>query len=144
MRSRSAFTLIELTLVLAILAALAAVATPLLGHGRRVLSVHNAATELAGLIALTRATAIATGGATLVIDLGTGTAAIESAAGLRSGDPQPIAPRHGVTLAADRTSPLRIRYDALGIGRLAATTIRIASDDVRATVIISSYGRVRL
>ena len=143
MRTRSGYTLLELAVVLTTCSIILALATPSLVHARRVFAVRSAAAELAGLAALTRSAAILSGGATLVIELGSGIARIESHDGRPLSDPHPIASRHDVTVEADRVSPIRIRYDALGIGRLAAATVRVRRGDVAATLTISSYGRIR-
>jgi prepilin-type N-terminal cleavage/methylation domain-containing protein len=143
MCKRPGYTLIELAVVLTLGTIIAALATPPLVKARHVFAVRSAVAELAGLTALTRAAAISSGGATLVVDLATGTARIESADGHMLSDPHPIGRRHHVSIEADRTSPLRIRYDPLGIGRLAAATVRVRRGDVAATLTISAYGRVR-
>jgi hypothetical protein len=38
---------------------------------------------------------------------------------------------------------VRIRFDGLGIGRLANTVLRVERRNVSATVTVSAYGRVR-
>jgi Tfp pilus assembly protein FimT len=136
-------TLIELAIVLAICSLVAGMAAPAVGHARRVFAVRSAAADLAGLVALTRSAAISSGGAVLVVDLLSGTARIEAADGRQLSDAHPLARRYDVSIESDRATPLRLRYDALGIGRLAAATIRMRRGAVSATLTISSYGRVR-
>jgi Tfp pilus assembly protein FimT len=144
MRPHNGHSLIELTIALLICAILAGTAVPPLLHGRRVLAVRAAAAELAGLLAVARATAIESGGATLVLDVAAASAWTETDDGTRIGDIVHIGARHGVALEADRSSPVRIRYDALGIGRFAAASLRVRSGRALAALTVSAYGRVRL
>lgn len=143
MRNRPAYSLLELALALVISATLGSLAMPALNHGRRVFAVRNASSEIVHMLALTRAAAVGAGGATLVLDLAHKTAAIEGADGESLDAPRGLVAEHGVQLESDRSSPLRLRYDALGIGRFTAATIRVRRDDVRATITVSAYGRVR-
>ncbi len=53
-----------------------------------------------------------------------------------------LAARHGVRADAGRPS-LRLRYDGLGIGRIANSTIRLQRGTAEAGLSISAYGRVR-
>jgi Tfp pilus assembly protein FimT len=142
MRNRPAYSLIELTFVLMLTAILTGIVAAPMAHTRDVLAVRGARTELAALVAVTRSTAIAGGGATLIIDIGAGTAWIERS-GARVGDVQHIAERHGVELTSNRVR-LDLRYDALGIGRMSNAVVRVVSGRVTGTITISAYGRARL
>lgn len=140
--TRHGHSLIELTFLLMVIALLLGVAVAPIRHTRDVLAVRAARSEIAGLVAVTRSTAIMTGGATLVVDVEAGSAWIEHAAGLRTGDVQHIGARHGVSLTASRPV-LSLRYDALGIGRMSNAVVHVRSGSVRGTVTVSAYGRVR-
>lgn len=140
--NRRGYTLIELALVLAVIGVAAGVVVGPAGHVRDVLAVRSARAELSGLTAIARSTAILTGGAALVVDIPDGSASIQTLSGERVGDVRDIAARHGVSLEAS-SSLVRIRYDALGIGRMANAVIRIRAGNVTGTITVSTYGRVR-
>jgi Tfp pilus assembly protein FimT len=142
MKNRAAYSLIELIIVLMLTAILIGIATAPIAHTRDVLAVRGARAELAALVAVTRSTAIAVGGATLIIDIDAGSAWIERSGSL-VGDVQHIAERHRVELIANRTR-LDLRYDALGIGRMSSAAVRIVSGRATGTITISAYGRARL
>ena len=123
-------------------ALLIAIAAAPVSHARNVLSVRAARSDIASLLAVTRSTAIMSGGAELVVDIAGGAAWIEQGAGVRFGEVQNIADRHGVRLDAG-SALLNIRYDPLGIGRISNTVLRVKRGSVTATLTISAYGRVR-
>jgi prepilin-type N-terminal cleavage/methylation domain-containing protein len=141
MRYRAGYSLIELVFVLMLMAILLGIVTAPVARMRDVLAVRGARSELAALVAVTRSTAIAAGGATLVVDVEAGSAWIESG-GARVGDVQHIAGRHHVELTSSRAR-LSLRYDALGIGRMSNAVVRVKSGGVTGTITISAYGRVR-
>lgn len=140
--TRHGYSLIELTFVLMVTMLLLGVAVAPVRHARDVLAVRAARSEIAALLAVTRSTAIMTGGATLVVDVAAGSAWIEHGAGTRMGDVQHIGARHGVSLGANRAL-LSIRYDGLGIGRMSNAVVHLKSGSVRGTITVSAYGRVR-
>ena len=142
MKPNNGYSLIELTFALMLSTLLLAIAAAPIGHARDVMSVRAARGDLVSLLALTRATAIMTGGATLVVDVDAGAAWIENTPGVRIGDVQHIAARHRVRMSASRPT-LSIRYDALGIGRMSNATVRVKSGSVTGTITVSAYGRVR-
>jgi Tfp pilus assembly protein FimT len=139
---RPGYSLIELTFVLMVVTLLLGIAVPPIAHTRDVLAVRAARSDITGLLAVTRSTAIRSGGATLVVNMADGSAWIEKGAGVRIGDVQHIAARHGVRLTANQNL-LNIRYDALGIGRMSSAVVRVRSGSVTGTITISAYGRVR-
>ncbi|HSJ30456.1 MAG TPA: GspH/FimT family pseudopilin [Longimicrobiales bacterium] len=141
--NRRGYTVIELLLVLMLGTLLLAITVAPVRHARSVLAVRAARGDIAALIALTRSTAIMTGGATLVVDVSAGTAWIEQGSGVRVGDVQHITARHRVALTANRPV-LNLRYDALGIGRMNNAVVHVTSGSVTGTVTISAYGRARL
>jgi prepilin-type N-terminal cleavage/methylation domain-containing protein len=143
MRTRPGFTLLELVLALAILGVLAGISWTASARARHQFAVRNARAELAAAVAVTRSTAILAGGATLVIDVPHARAWIETAGGLRDPHPYDLAARHGVSLHTPRGLPLALRYDALGIGRMANATVTVRRGTEQAAFVVSSYGRVR-
>lgn len=143
MQTRAGYTLLELTLVLLLIGLLATAAMPQLLHARHVLAVRAARAELVAAIATARSAAILAGGATLVIDVTAGIAWIEAADGGRVGDARYLAASYGVRLEAARGTRVALRFDPLGIGRLANASIRIRRGDALASVTVSAYGRVR-
>ena len=140
--TRHGHSLLELTLVLVIVAILTGLAAAPLGHARDVLAVRAARAEVVSLAAVARSTAIMTGGAALMVDVGGGRVWIETASGARVGDVQHVGSRHGVLLQAARPT-LSVRYDGLGIGRLGNAVLRVRRGVVTGTVTVSAYGRVR-
>jgi prepilin-type N-terminal cleavage/methylation domain-containing protein len=143
MRSHSGYTLLELTLVLTLAALLAGAGTPALLHARNVMSVRAARAETVSAFAAARATAILAGGAALHIDAPASAVWIETAAGRRAGSERALGAQYGVVVQLERAEHVVVRYDALGIGRLANTTVRIRRGRVAATLTVSAYGRVR-
>jgi prepilin-type N-terminal cleavage/methylation domain-containing protein len=144
MFNRRGFTLLELCIVLLIAGILSAMAVPHFGRARDRGAVRAAASELAGALAVTRAAAIRSGGASLHIDPSSGSAWIQTAAGLRLSNAYPLAERYGVRIETARAEIAVLRYDALGIGRITNAVIRCHRGAEVASVTVSSYGRVRL
>jgi prepilin-type N-terminal cleavage/methylation domain-containing protein len=142
MRHRTGYSLIELIFVLLLFGVAAARAVPPLQQARDATAVRAARAELTGALAVARSTAILAGGATLVIDLPEGSAVVETAAGVRTGAVYDIGARYGVSLAAERAS-MSLRFDALGIGRMANAQLRITRGRQEAPWVVSAYGRVR-
>lgn len=142
MRSRPAHSLLELAFALAIMAALAGAAARPLQSARHELAVAAARRELAAGVAMTRSVAVLAGGARFIIDTGSGTAWIETGSGVHAGSLHEVGARHGVTLAAARPR-VELRFDALGVGRLANATIGIRRGSAEAQLVVSAYGRVR-
>jgi type II secretory pathway pseudopilin PulG len=136
------FTLLELSLMLALLALVFLAAAPVLTGARTVLAVRGARAEVFAAIAATRAQAVLTGGAQLVVTPA-GELRVEQTDGAPLREPVQLAARYGVTIATERDLPVVLRYDALGIGRLTNTTLRIRRGDTVLTVTVSAYGRAR-
>jgi len=136
------YTLLELTLVLVLAGTLLGVAVP---RGAAVLdriAVTVARDIVAASLARTRALAISRGGATLVLRRRPLRLRIEDATGTLAPGGNPALP-HGIELETSGTdAEIQIRYDALGIGRLASRTLRFRRGDAVATLVLSSYGRV--
>jgi prepilin-type N-terminal cleavage/methylation domain-containing protein len=143
MRSRAAFTLLELVTALAVAGILLAVAGPSAIRTRDTLAVRAAHRQLTSAVALTRSTAIVAGGATLVIDVAGARAYIETAGGGTTRTFE-TGRSHGVSFQTVRGSSVALRYDALGIGRMTAASIQLRRGSVQVPFVVSSYGRVRL
>jgi type II secretory pathway pseudopilin PulG len=143
MQNRPAHTLLELTLVLLILGILLTLSLPPLVRGRDALAVRAARNELAGAIAIARGAAVRHGGAAFILDVDSGTGWIETARGERLADVFETGARYGVRISCDRMPPVAIRFDALGIGRLANAVFRVRRARAEATLTVSAYGRVR-
>jgi type II secretory pathway pseudopilin PulG len=142
MFNRPAHTLVELALVLVILGIIAGLGAPAFMRGRDALAVNAARSELAAAVAITRVTAIRTGGAQLVLDTGTGHVRIDTADGRRFAD-YPLGVRYGISLSCERAAPVILRFDALGIGRMTNATVRVHRARAEASLTLSAYGRVR-
>ena len=140
MQNRKAFTLIETTFVLAMIAALTAVvisrATVFIDR----IEVRGAVTEIESMFSLARHAAIARGSqVTLDIDAGRGIVSVRSGT-----DPirtREVRAAHGVSLATNRTS---ITYSPIGVGYGAANfSLIVSRNSVVDTVVVSRLGRVR-
>lgn len=142
---RSGTTLVELAVVLGILAVSIALAVPPLGRGLDRHAAWRARDALVAGIARTRAMAVARGGAVLVVDVAAGRFWIETPGGQRVGDPVDLWREYGVRLAVDggREARLSLRFDGLGIARMANRTLRVVRGGAEAGVTLSAYGRVR-
>ena len=49
----------------------------------------------------------------------------------------------GVSMVVGRELPHEVRFDGLGLGQVASTTVRFRRGDAEAGLTLSSYGRVR-
>lgn len=140
MHSRRAFTIIETTLVIAVMAALTAITLPrAFGFIDRI-EVRGAISEIESLFSLARHAAIARGSrVTLEIDPATSTISVRAGAEMvRSRE---IGAAHGVILSANRTT---ITYSPIGVGYGAANASLVVSRGaVVDTVVVSRLGRVR-
>ncbi len=142
MRTQRGYTLIELVLVLAFTGVLVTFAAPPLLHWRDAAAVHAARDDLTGALASVRVEAVAHGGGALVLDpvAGVGWAAYDDGT---TEAPIDLRARHGVVLDVGAAAPVRIRYDGLGIGRMASRRIEVRRGRAVAGVTVSAYGRVR-
>lgn len=140
MRNRAGTSFLELIVVLALLGLLLGIAAPPALRWRDVLAVRAARDELAAGLATARATAIAAGGAALILDVSAGVFWVT--AGGRAGHATDVGNRYGVRIeGAD--GHVEIHYDAVGIGRLANRTLRFRRGRAEAGLAVSAYGRVR-
>ena len=143
MRARNAFTLPELLIVLSIASIALALAMPSFLHAIDLLSVRAARETLLAAAFRTRTLALARGGAELVIDEN-GTATIH-AAGARV-DSMNLTQRYRVSIQLENSARSRssVRYDLLGVGRLAGLTVRLQRRSAEAGISFSAYGRPRV
>ena len=140
LRGRRAFTLLELTTVLAVVTLLLLLAWPRLGRARDRAKVHGAAGELGALFSLARGAAIARRSVVAI--------AFDTSAGLvevRSGPTvlarRSLAMAYGIAMRANRDS---IMYDPRGIGYgVANVTVTILRGEFVDTLTMSRMGRVR-
>lgn len=137
---RPAFSLIEVLAALTILGVVLGMATPPVLRWTDTLAVRAARDELVSALALTRLTAVARGGATLVLEPAEGR--LRAVAGDLEVLSTDLGERYGVRLTGVSDS-LAVRYDALGIGRTANSTVVVSRGRARASVVVSLYGRVR-
>lgn len=135
-------TLLELLTVLTLVAIVIGVAGPSARRLRDRIAVITTREAVVGLISEARVLAVAHGGATVHIGRvpPSGAVVVDGVVVRTLGEPVP--PSVEFDLGRGRDS-LRVRFDALGIGRVASATVSVrAGRDTRA-VVISSFGRVR-
>lgn len=145
MRNRPGHTLLELMVALALLALVIGLAYPAARAAADVWAVRAARDATASLLAATRVAAIAHRGAELLIVPQHGSILMRTRM-----DPRP---RVRLVLAetwrVSVSSPgfggdtISIRYDALGLGRVASRTLRFRRGAAAAGLTVASYGRVR-
>lgn len=143
MTNRLGTSLTEMLLVLSILGICIALAATPARSGLDALRVRSAREAVFGMATRTRALAIARGGADLVIDLHAATATVVDASGAIA-DRMTLAPAR-IGIAVDGSAPARVilRYDGIGIGRMASRTVRFTKGSAEAGLTFSSYGRIR-
>jgi hypothetical protein len=140
---RSGHTLPELLAVLTLAALLVPAGVGALRHAADRAAVLAVREEVAALLVRARVEARGRGGASLLIlpdPLRLRLVAEPDT--LRAADPEMD---RGVRLAAPpggEVGPLRIEYDALGLGRVASATIRLRRGRADAVLVVSSLGRV--
>jgi hypothetical protein len=144
-RRRPGTTLLELAVVLSLLAILLGFAAPL---GRRAMdgvAVRAGRDVLGAMAARARMGAAAHGGASLRITLPDGVVTVVDGLGRPLATGRDLGAEFGVRVVADgkATESVELRWDALGIGRAAARTLRVRRGDAEARLTVSLYGRVR-
>jgi len=138
---RRGTTLIELATVLLLLGLAGSAALPL---GRRLadrMAVVSAREALAGLVAEARAVSLTHGGAALYLAAAPDRAWYQASGTVRRS--VQLERDLGVVMLVGRALPLEIRFDGLGLGRIASTTVRFRRGDAEAGLTLSSYGRTR-
>ena len=140
MRNRMAFTLVETTVVIALIAALTAITIPRASGFIDSIEVRGAVTEIESMFSLARHSAIARGSqVTLMIDAAARTLSV--VAGAQVIRTREVGLAHGVLLSTNRTS---ITYSPIGVGYGAANfSLIVSRGRVVDTVVVSRLGRVR-
>ncbi len=129
-------------MVLAVLAVLLAAAAPPVRRWRDTAAVRAARDELAAALAATRIAAASAGGASLVLDPAGARFWISTAVSPRM-DPTDLGARYRVRVEAGSRGEIVLRYDGLGLGRIASRTIRFERGGAAAGLTVSAYGRYR-
>jgi Tfp pilus assembly protein FimT len=140
MRTRSGFTIVETTLVIALSSALAAITLPRAWSFVDRIEVRGAVSEIQSMFSLARHTAIARGSQVSVdIDAARRTLSIRSGAEiLRTRE---VGLAHGVLLSTNRST---ITYSPIGVGYGAANfSLVVSRGQAIDTVVVSRLGRVR-
>jgi len=134
------FTILETTVVLAIIAILSAIAIPRASGFIDGIEVRSAATEIEALFSTARHVAIARGAqATLDIDAGQGVMSLRVSTDTLQR--RELGRAHGVVLRTTRPS---ITYSPTGVGYGAANLTLIVTRNMAAdTIYVSRLGRVR-
>jgi prepilin-type N-terminal cleavage/methylation domain-containing protein len=137
---RSGFTLPELTVVLALVATGSSLALPTMRAQMDALATNSAREAAARALSRARAEAPLRGGALVeLVEPGE----IRLIAEERVLDVIDMEERLGVVMEiAGASSAAEIRYDALGVGRLANRTLHFRRGRAEATLVVSAYGRV--
>ncbi len=135
-------TLLELVFVLVLTGLAVSLMAPAARRSADRFAVLGAREALAGRVATARSHALARGGAVLVLDEPTGTTWIESE-GLvwDSSRVEGVLPVE-LRLPGAR-SRAGLRFDALGIGRVASQSVEFTRNRAAAALVISAYGGVR-
>jgi prepilin-type N-terminal cleavage/methylation domain-containing protein len=139
---RRGFSLLEMLAALTILSVIAASSFPVLRGAIDRFAVLGAREEVAGLFHRARMEAITHGGSRVrarrsppVLELLLGPEVVEQVDLERSY-------RTTLTLSRDRPEST-LRYDALGLGRVASQTLLFSRGSAEARLTVSAYGRIR-
>ncbi len=139
---RYGFTLLELTVVLALVALAASLSFPLGQQVRERLSVIGAREDLVSLITRARAEALRRGGSSLIIVRSPAEIRIESGGELLQRLDLEAAWRTKLVLSGGRPR-VELRFNALGLGTMTARSITIIRGSAVARLIVSAFGRIR-
>lgn len=137
-------TLIELAIALVVIGVLLGTGAVPFARALDRYAVRGARDALAAGLAHARATAIASGGAELVIDLRAARYRVHIAGG-STAPPVDLRAQYRVVVSADgqAADSIAFRFDALGIGRMTSRTIRFRRGRAEAGLTVATYGRVR-
>lgn len=134
------FTLLELTVGLFLAGLTLSVSLPAARRSLDRMAVVGAREAVVGLLSRVRSEAVRRGGASLVIDTD-GFVSVE--VGGKALDSVDLAAQYEVTIGLSGSGErAEIRFDALGIGRLASRTVEFRRGSAVTFLIVSSYGRV--
>lgn len=142
---RPGTTLLESIVVIATLGVLLGLGYPAMGRGLDSIAVRSARDSLGAGVRKARSTALARGGASLIVDLEGGRFWVETAAGDMVGMPIDLGSRYRVGLSTTGAAAdlVEIRFDAVGIGRFANRTFQVSRGRAQAHLTLSSHGRPR-
>lgn len=139
---RTGFTLLEMLIALTVAGVLLAASVPSVREARDRLAVRGAREAVVGFLARARARAVSTGGARVVLEEDSARLVLWTE-GLPS---TTLALGREFAVALDlpgAATSAELRYDAVGVGRLASRTLRFRRGAAEAALTVSSYGRVR-
>ena len=139
---RHGFTILELTGVLTLLALATSLSFPASRGVRERVSVIGAREELVGLITRARAEALRHGGSSLIVVRYPAEVRIEAGGELLHRVDVGATWRTELVLSGGRPK-VEVRFDASGLGRMAATSVTLTRGSAVARLIISAYGRIR-
>ena len=140
MQNRFGFTLVESTVVIALIVALTAITVPRAAQFMDGIEVRGAVTEIESMLSLARHIAIARG-SQIAFDIDVPRRSISIRAGTDVLRTREVGLAHGVTLSANRSS---ITYSPIGVGYGAANfSLVVSRGRVVDTVVVSRLGRVR-
>ena len=139
---RHGFTILELVGVLALLAVAASLSFPVGWSVRERLSVIGAREELVGLITRARGAALLHGGSSLIVTRNPAEIRVEARGVILHRVDMGATWRTELVLSGGRPS-VELRFDASGLGRMAAQSVTFTRGSAVARLIISAYGRVR-
>jgi prepilin-type N-terminal cleavage/methylation domain-containing protein len=144
-RSRPGITLLELLCGLAIMGVLLGMVAAPIARAGDVFAVRAARDAVINSAARARALAIGHGGATLTLSAPGGIIAIASRDGAVADTLIRLDSDLHVAMTFDDAGleAAELRFDALGLGRLANRTVRLRRGQVSGGVTFSAYGRAR-
>jgi prepilin-type N-terminal cleavage/methylation domain-containing protein len=145
MRARRGFTLLELVVVLALLALAIGIAYPGARAASDAWAVRAARDAAASVLAGARTAAQAHRGAEVLVVVGEGRVLTRSGARPLPELRLELGRDWGVAVISPGFSgdTIVVRYDALGLGRIANRTLRFERGRATAGLTVSAYGRVR-
>ena len=139
---RQGFTLIELTGVLILLALAASLTFPMSRSVRERLSVIGAREDVVRMITRARGEALQRGGSSLIIVQSPPEVRVE--VGGETLHRVDIAASWNAELVLSRSRPsVELRFDASGLGSMAARSITLTRGSAVARLIVSAFGRIR-
>ena len=139
---RHGFTLLELAGVLALLAVAASLSFPVGRNVSERLSVTGAREELVGLITRARGEALRRGGSSLIVLSNPAEVRVEANGEILHRVDLGATRRIELVLSGGRPS-VELRFDASGLGKMAARSVTLTRGSAVARLIISAYGRIR-
>ena len=139
---RRGFTLLELTGVLTLLALAASLSLSMGRSARDRLAVNGAREELVALITRARAEALRRGSSSLIVVRDPTEFRIEASGELLHRVDIGATWKTELVLSGGRPT-VELRFDASGLGRMAASSVTLIRGKAVARLVISAYGRIR-